>query len=381
MNGHVICTKCLIEIKKGTNKCPICSIMYPALPIRNLYAQTVIGDLPGTCADCFTPMARKELPVHRQTCSAGIVKCPFHFGHVQCNTEWNRMDLERHLTLDHTAHLALIDFLTADAIAPAIAWLRCAGSTDHAKFASTVTLEHMAHNKEYKVVMVDAGAIPALVAMVTGITTCRVKISATEALRTIAGDRTVFTDGDRLAIAQAGGIAPIVRLLCEGETILAKNAAACALGALAHCFDLVEVIIMAGAGVIEPLVALLSVHAADIHNIAATLETLANNSMKHRNKFKCRIPPLVALLSALDMATKEPAADALRNLCYNKANCSAVVQAGAVDDLVAMLRVGGGDHVNKSAADALRTIAEYGDKLSAQAVVNALISVSGSQVH
>ena len=28
MNGHAICTKCLMEIKKGNTKCPVCCVAY-----------------------------------------------------------------------------------------------------------------------------------------------------------------------------------------------------------------------------------------------------------------------------------------------------------------------------------------------------------------
>lgn len=375
MNGHIICTKCLVEIKKGANKCPVCCDVYPRLAIRNLYAQTVIGDLPGSCADCCTSMTRKELAAHHQSCEQGIVKCPFHFGNVQCNTEWKRKDIEGHMTLDNAAHLALLNFLTADSISPALSLL-CEGSTNHAKFAAAVALEHLAQDTDYKVAMIDAGAITALVATMKGTATDRTKMAVADALCTIAGNNLEYNDTNRLAIAQAGGIVPIVRLLYEGETILSKNAASRALRALSICNDNVLPITTAaaGTGVIESLVALLSVPGADIRNIAATLENLANHqcNLLRRNKFKCRIPPLVALLRGLDSTAKDHAANALRNLCYRKANCTAVVDAGAIDALVAMLHAEGGESINQSAAGALRNIAEYGGKLSVP-VVDALL--------
>ena len=372
INGHVICTKCLIEIKKGSNKCPVCCVAYRDQAIRNLYGQKVIDELPWSCVDCCTRMKRKDMVLHRQTCEEGVVKCPFHFGTVKCNTEWKKNDIAEHLISDHAVHLALMDFLQADDIIPAITLL-CEGSTDHIKFAAAVALEHLARDSAYKLCMVDAGAIPSLVAAVSGIATDRLKMAATDALGAIAGATGVRNDGYRLAIAQAGAIIPIVRLLNDGGTILAKNAAARALRALSACREVAEEITFACGGVIEPLVALLSVPAADIRNIAATLEHLARHAYtrrmaSQRNKLKCRIPPLVQLLSGLDVAAKEHAARALRNICNGKANCTAVVKAGAVDALVAMLHEEGHESTKKSAADALRAIVESGGNLSVQVV-------------
>ena len=368
-----------MEIKKGSNKCPKCRVAYCDQAIRNLYGQKVIDELPWSCVDCCTRMKRKDLVLHRQTCEEGVVKCPFHFGTVKCNTEWKKNDIAEHLISDHAVHLALMDFLQADDIIPAITLL-CEGSTDHTKFAAAVALEHLARDSAYKLCMVDAGAIPSLVAAVSGIATDRVKMAATDALGAIAGANacSARNDGYRLAIAQAGAIVPVVRLLNDGGTILAKNAAARALRALSACDEIVEEITFACGGVIEPLVALLSVPAADIRNIAATLENLARNTynmvhLSQRNKLKCRIPPLVQLLSGLDVAAKDHAARALRNMCYCKANCSAVVKAGTVDALVAMLHEEGRASVNTSAADALRAIVESGGNLSVQ-VVDALLA-------
>ena len=42
MNGHVICTNCLVDIKKGTNKCPVCCVAYRDEAIRTLYEEKVI---------------------------------------------------------------------------------------------------------------------------------------------------------------------------------------------------------------------------------------------------------------------------------------------------------------------------------------------------
>jgi hypothetical protein len=360
-----------VEIQKGANICPLCKVMYPApeMAIRSLIAQTLIGDLAWTCADCCTPMTRKDMTAHRQMCDDCIVECPFHVGNVQCHAILRMKDIEAHLTQDHAAHVALMDTLTADAIIPAVTML-CEPSTDHTKFAGAVALDRLARDSVYLAAIVDAGAIPALVATLTG-TDDFVKTASTVALGTIAAE-----DKYSRSIAQAGGIAPIMSLLCEGDTIRSKNGAARALYGLSYCDDIVEEISTVGGGVVvSVLVALLSVPAADIRIIAATLNNLSIHpyneaTLSQRKKFKNRIPPLVGLLSGSDIAAKDHAADALNNFCYCKSNCTTVVQLGAVDKLVDMLRSGGG--VNESAAGALRAIAEYGGK-SSVVVVDALL--------
>lgn len=85
--------------------------------------------------------------------------------------------IDYHLTLDHVARLALLDFLQASDITPAIALLRAEGSTDHTKFVAAVSLEHLAHDSAYTLCMVDACAITSLVATVSGIATDRLKMA------------------------------------------------------------------------------------------------------------------------------------------------------------------------------------------------------------
>jgi hypothetical protein len=59
-----------------------------------------------------------------------------------------------------------MDTLTADAIIPAVTML-CEPSTDHTKFAGAVALDRLARDSVYLAAVVDAGAIPALVAALT----------------------------------------------------------------------------------------------------------------------------------------------------------------------------------------------------------------------
>mmetsp|Transcript_20987 Transcript_20987/g.65021 ORF Transcript_20987/g.65021 Transcript_20987/m.65021 type:complete len:510 (-) Transcript_20987:104-1633(-) len=164
-----------------------------------------------------------------------------------------------------------------------------------------------------------------------------------------------------LAIAQAGAVPPLVRLLINGDTDN-KVDASWALATLANINkDNCEMLIAADA--VQPLVDLL--HADDSYkgqaNSACVLNSLACESQERAALVaSCGgIPPLVRLLSFVDGRRATSAACALANLAEESPERSQlIVGAGGIKPLVDMLRLNNPRGGQADAACALANMCE-----------------------
>lgn len=177
----------------------------------------------------------------------------------------------------------------------------------------------------------------------------------------------------RVAITEAGGIAPLVAMLAPGaeeahgagalgfrlNTEAAANAAG-ALGVLAASETSRDAIRQQGG--IPPLVALLASGADSeaAQEAAGALCNLAHNNDANRDAICAAgaIPRLVKLLSAgVDTSAAAHAAGALRNLALDAANLAAIREAGGIPRLVSLLSAGPESEAARRAAAALANMA------------------------
>ena len=147
-----------------------------------------------------------------------------------------------------------------------------------------------------------------------------------------------------------GDIDTLVELVRSGSKP-AQTAAAWAL----VTSEVTSARVIARAGAIEPLVALLSGDNAGAQEAAAA--ALGNLAFDEADNTLAiaragAIEPLVALLRVGSVRAQEEAASALRNLAAIRPNCVAIARAGAIEPLVALVR-GGSAMAQQHAAAAL----------------------------
>ena len=270
----------------------------------------------------------------------------------------------------------------AGAIAPLVTLLR--SGTDAQKWIAASTLGFLAHDAEHRVLIAQAGAIAPLVTLLQSGTDGqgaaaavlrnlaygsfdRQKKHAAAALRnknaiaqaggiaplvalvqsgtdgqkdTAAGAlwNLSFAAGNKVAIAQAGGIAPLVTLLQRG-TDGQKESAAGALATLALHAE--NQVLIAQAGAIAPLVTLMqSGTDRQKWEAAIALGNLADAGNRVAILQAGAIAPLVTLMQSGTDRQKEQAVGALRNLAQNAENQVMIAQAGAIAPLVTLVQSG-----------------------------------------
>jgi hypothetical protein len=221
--------------------------------------------------------------------------------------------------------------------------------TDGQKEYAAGTLRSLAYNAENRVLIAQAGAIAPLVTLVQSGTAGQ-KRKAAGALRWLA-----FNDENEVLIAQAGAIAPLVTLVQSG-TDGQKEEAAGALRWLALNDE--NVVLIAQAGAIAPLVTLVqSGTDGQKEQAAGALWFLAYNA---ENKVLIAqagaIAPLVTLVQSGTDGQMKVAADALWTLAFNAENRVLIAQAGAIAPLVTLVQ-SGTDGQKEQAAGALKNLA------------------------
>jgi len=158
----------------------------------------------------------------------------------------------------------------------------------------------------------------------------------------------------RTAVADAGGIPSLVRMLGDGT-----NPAQLQIDAAACLFDLARTpngkSSLAAAGGVSPLVQMLSCASVDAQTHAAgALWLLATVPACQPTLVNAgSIEPLVALLSSQSVAAATHAADALGQLGSGSDNKAAIIKAGSVPPLVALLSASAHPEARESAAAVL----------------------------
>ena len=135
---------------------------------------------------------------------------------------------------------------------------------------------------------------------------------------------------------------------------------------------------IAEAGAVRPLVTLMT--NGSVHCREAAAGAIRNLAVNEKNQEEIvaegGVRPLVELCSAGDVAGAEVAARALWNLAYNsKKNQSKLVEAGAIGVLVTMSKDGGSDACREAAAGALRNLSYENDDARLDMVKNGAIPV------
>ena len=366
-NGHIICAACLRAHRQSdrgdaSHICPTCRNALGETPIRNLFAETFIGDHPGQCDGCGASMLRKELVAHRQRCDEVTVECPFEF--AGCAARPRRNDLHVHIQTEEAEHLALL------AIAPIgslVMLLRSATAAEPIKVAAAYVLRDLADDTDSMFTIVRVGTIPALVALLSGngtgplvelpsgSGTDRLKQAALGALRKLA-----FYEINRSLIVNQPSAMKILIALLSGECDGVKEVAVDLLFILSiGCFR------CRMEGAINPLVALLQVGTDRAKEAAVKLLNnlcFDNPGIRVVSARAGAIAPLISMLSGdeTDMC-KELAACALRNLAMNAKYTMIIARAGAIAPLVALLSGSATDGCNEAAAGALGNLAKNTD--------------------
>jgi vacuolar protein 8 len=145
---------------------------------------------------------------------------------------------------------------------------------------------------------------------------------------------------NKAAIAEAGGIPPLVELLRDGSAD-AKRRAAWALCTLAYISANKDLI--AAAGGIPPLVELLRDGSVDKIIAVRALQNLAYSNAANKILIAEAggIPPLVELLRDESADAEQSAASALRHLAHNNdANTVAIAATAGLETLVQLARRG-----------------------------------------
>jgi HEAT repeat protein len=156
------------------------------------------------------------------------------------------------------------------------------------------------------------------------------------------------------AVVEAGGLPLLVRVLeSRGHADIVYTDAAVVVSALAaYSRDTLRA--LAAAGIIPPLIALLSSPSADVQHAATG--ALANVGISAENKVTIvsagALPLLITLLSSHSVGVQGAAAAALRNLGASAENKVAIATAGAMPPLVVLLSSPSAD-VQETAAGAL----------------------------
>ena len=184
---------------------------------------------------------------------------------------------------------------------------------------------------------------------------------------------------NRVAIAEAGAIPPLVQLLGDGRNATTPQVrAAAVLCDLARSGENKQKIVEAG-GVI-PLVKMLSSHNLDAQvNSSGALWHLAANTAAQRIISEAGgIAPLVMLLSGTSLEAARYAAGTLWHLEASADNKGAIVKAGAIPPLVILLRKSESPEAQEAAALVLSDLArsQAGNKaITTAAGIPSLVAV------
>ena len=251
-----------------------------------------------------------------------------------------------------------------------------AGNAGEAAVAAKA-LGTLAHDNDANCAAIaDAGAIAPLVALVTNGTADGQELAA-RTLATLAGDEFDEHVSTRAAIVKAGGIPPLVALVANPATRCQEQAAR-ALANLASGGTAIMGI--AAAGAIDPLVALVRNGAAGCQAQAArALGVIAIYRYTRVAVPEASIAPLVALVTNGSTDGKKWAAYALQHLAYYDANSTAIVDAGGISPLVALLRSAAQGQADAGCVDAGKNAAwALGDIVSGNAAHQAAAVAAGA---
>lgn len=186
-------------------------------------------------------------------------------------------------------------------------------------------------------------------------------------------DEETYDNSDQLvAIAEAGGIMPLVTLLTSGTTQARENAA----GALWHlALDKSNQIAIARVNGISPLVTILDDGTEKAHKHAS--DALARLATKSPDNQAQIAKHCVALLGNQSTGTQRRAAKALRDLARdNPGSPVVIVNAGAISPLVNLLSAGAAE-VKEEAAGALSTLA-FNSPSTQLAIASGLVVLVGT---
>jgi len=153
---------------------------------------------------------------------------------------------------------------------------------------------------------------------------------------------------NRLKIARAGAIEPLISLISSSDAQLQENGVTAILN-LSLCDENKEIIVCSGA--IRPLVKALKIGTSTAKENAAC--ALLRLSQVEENKVEIgrsgAIPPLVNLLETGNFRGKKDASTALYSLCSVKENKIRAVESGIMKPLVELMADFGSNMVDKSA--------------------------------
>lgn len=153
---------------------------------------------------------------------------------------------------------------------------------------------------------------------------------------------------NRLKIARAGAIKPLVSLVLSADPQIQENGVTAILN-LSLCDENKEIIVHSGA--IKPLIRALKLGTSTAKENAAC--ALLRLSQIEENKIAIgrsgAIPPLVNLLETGNFRGKKDASTALYSLCSVKENKIRAVQSGIMKSLVELMADFGSNMVDKSA--------------------------------
>ena len=306
------------------------------------------------CPSCRNPLGQLTIRNRALETIIGCMKvqCPFQFGQAQCHTHLLRKDLDEHMHTARGAHIDLLKAAPADAIVPVVALLS-GGLTAGAMAAAADAVGYLVgtHEPNFRLAIIQAGAMAPLIELLDGTRGGEWGAhAAANALRYIGRD-----DDTVPAIVEAGAITPLVRLLGRGgkatHTNHANGAAGGGAWALVHITRGTDAMraAVADAGAIAPLVAMLGggTQFSQPATLALLNLTRGTDAAKAAVAVAGAIAPLVALLGG----TIQIALNATRVL-VNLGGCPRrvrmeMVGAGAVNQLLALLERGCGDAIIK----------------------------------
>ena len=256
----------------------------------------------------------------------------------------------------------------------------------------------LTHNNDANgVAIAEAGGIAPLVELVRG-GSAAAKQHASATLAILA-----MNDGNKVAIAEAGGIAPLVELLRSGS----EDAMWYAVSVLAElAVNVANKVAIAEAGAIVPLIELVRGGSDRAKQWAAGRDSLAfNDANKVAIAEAGGIVPLVELVRGSSANAKREAAGALAMLAFNDAN-AAIAEAGGIAPLERLARDAEGNakkwaskalakaraaterarktkamHTPQHHVEALRAALRTGDTAASESSVYALETLSGSREH
>ncbi|KAJ8599050.1 hypothetical protein CTAYLR_009819 [Chrysophaeum taylorii] len=210
-----------------------------------------------------------------------------------------------------------------------------------------------------------AGGIPALVVLLSS-TGAGMQEAAALALWKVSRR----PRENRVVIANARAIPPLVRILSSAATLVTKQAAAGILQNLS-CYSSNFKVAIANAGAIAPLVRLVGLDPAASPHVDGVREDAArclwsiavNEQKKIAIASAGAIAPLVRLVAeGTNDGVREAGAGALQNLAANNSdNKAAIVAAGAIEPLVRLVAVGTTDGAKEAASGALQNLAKFND--------------------